>query len=31
MDGLAGASRIEISPEWATRAYRVEVAVAAPR
>jgi hypothetical protein len=31
MDSLAGAPRIEVSPSWAPRAYRVEVAVAAPR
>jgi hypothetical protein len=30
-DGLAGGSRIELSPAWAPRAYRVEVAVAAPK
>jgi hypothetical protein len=31
VDGLAGAPRIDISPEWASRAYRVEVAVQAPK
>jgi Baseplate J-like protein len=31
LDGVAGAPRIELSPAWAPRAYRVEVAVAAPR
>ena len=31
LDGLAGSPRIDISPTWAPRAYRVEVAVAAPR
>jgi hypothetical protein len=31
IDGLAGAPRIELSPSWAPRAYRVEVAVAAPQ
>jgi len=30
-DGLAGAPRIEISPDWALRAYRVEVSVQAPK
>ena len=30
-EGLAGAPRIELSPSWAPRAYRIEVAVAAPR
>ena len=30
-DGLAGAPRVELSPAWAPWAYRVEVAVAAPR
>ena len=29
--GLGGAPRIEISPSWAPRAYRIEVAVAAPK
>ncbi len=31
VDGVAGAPRIELSPAWAPRAYRVEVAVAAPK
>ena len=30
-DGLSGAPRIEVSPEWAPRAYRVEVSVLAPK
>lgn len=30
-DGLDGAPRIELSPEWAPRAYRVEVSVLAPK
>lgn len=30
-DGLTGAPRIDLSPEWAPRAYRVEVSVLAPR
>jgi hypothetical protein len=30
-DGLSGAPRIEISPDWALRAYRVEVSVQAPK
>jgi hypothetical protein len=30
-DGLAGAPRIDLSPEWAPRAYRVEVSVLAPK
>ena len=29
--GLAGAPRVEISPAWAPRAYRIEVAVSAPK
>src|SRR5262249_27889905 len=29
--GLAGSPRIEITPSWAPRAYRVEVAVATPK
>jgi hypothetical protein len=31
IDGIAGSPRIEVSPDWAPRAYRVEVSVAAPR
>jgi len=31
VDGLSGAPRIDVSPEWANRAYRVEVAVQAPK
>jgi hypothetical protein len=31
VDGLSGAARIELSPEWAPRAYRVEVTVQAPK
>lgn len=31
LDGLTGSPRIELSPEWAPRAYRVEVSVAAPK
>ncbi|MDP8922575.1 MAG: baseplate J/gp47 family protein [Chloroflexota bacterium] len=31
IDGLTGTPRIELTPEWAPRAYRVEVSVAAPR
>ena len=31
VDGLTGSPRIEIAPEWAPRAYRVEVSVAAPK
>jgi len=30
-EGLSGAPRIEISPDWALRAYRVEVSVQAPK
>ena len=30
-DGLSGAARIELSPDWAPRAYRVEVTVQAPK
>jgi hypothetical protein len=30
-DGLSGAPRIELSPDWAPRAYRVEVSVLAPK
>ena len=30
-DGLSGAPRIDLSPDWAPRAYRVEVAVLAPK
>lgn len=30
-EGLSGAPRVEISPDWALRAYRVEVAVQAPK
>jgi len=30
-DGLSGAPRIDLSPEWAPRAYRVEVSVLAPK
>jgi hypothetical protein len=29
--GLAGAPRIDINPSWAPRAFRIEVAVAAPK
>ena len=29
--GLGGDPRIEISPSWAPRAYRIELAVAAPK
>ena len=31
VDGLSGAPRIDLSPEWAPRAYRVEVTVQAPK
>ena len=31
VDGLSGAARIELSPDWAPRAYRVEVTVQAPK
>lgn len=31
VEGLAGAPRIDLSPEWAPRAYRVEVTVQAPK
>lgn len=31
VDGLTGAPRIELSPDWAPRAYRVEVSVLAPQ
>ena len=31
VDGLTGNPRIELTPEWAPRAYRVEVSVAAPK
>lgn len=31
LDGLTGDPRIELTPEWAPRAYRVEVSVAAPK
>jgi len=31
VDGLSGTPRIEISPEWALRAYRIEVSVMAPK
>ena len=31
MEGIAGSPRIELTPEWAPRAYRTEVSVAAPR
>jgi len=31
VDGLNGAPRIEISPDWALRAYRVEVSVQPPK
>jgi hypothetical protein len=31
VDGLTGAPRIELSPDWAPRAYRVEVSVLAPK
>jgi len=31
VDGLSGAARIDVSPEWANRAYRVEVSVLAPK
>jgi hypothetical protein len=31
VDGLTGNPRIELSPEWAPRAYRVEVSVVAPK
>jgi hypothetical protein len=30
-DGLSGAPRIDLSPDWAPRAYRVEVSVLAPK
>jgi hypothetical protein len=30
-DGLSGAPRIELSPDWAPRAYRVELSVLAPK
>ena len=30
-DGVSGAPRIDLSPDWAPRAYRVEVAVQAPK
>jgi hypothetical protein len=30
-DGLSGAPRIDLSPDWAPRAYRVEVSVMAPK
>jgi hypothetical protein len=29
--GLAGSARVEITPEWAPRAYQVEVTVAPPK
>ncbi|MGE3912572.1 MAG: hypothetical protein AB7K36_24640, partial [Chloroflexota bacterium] len=31
VDGLSGVPRIELSPDWAPRAYRVEVSVLAPK
>lgn len=31
LTGLAGSPRVEISPAWAPRAYRVEVTVSAPK
>jgi len=31
VDGLSGAPRIDVTPEWANRAYRVEVSVLAPK
>jgi hypothetical protein len=31
VDGLSGTPKIEISPDWALRAYRVEVSVQAPK
>jgi hypothetical protein len=31
VDGLSGSPKIEISPDWALRAYRVEVSVQAPK
>jgi len=31
VDGLSGAARIEVTPDWAPRAYRVEVTVQAPK
>jgi hypothetical protein len=31
VDGLAGVPRVDLSPEWAPRAYRVEVTVNAPK
>jgi hypothetical protein len=30
-EGLSGAPRVELSPDWAPRAYRVEVTVQAPK
>jgi len=30
-DGLSGAPRIDLTPDWAPRAYRVEVSVLAPK
>jgi hypothetical protein len=31
LPGLAGSPRVEISPSWAPRAYRVEVAIGSPK
>jgi hypothetical protein len=31
LPGLAGSPRVEISPSWAPRAYRVEVSIASPK
>lgn len=31
VDGLSGSPKIDISPDWALRAYRVEVSVQAPK
>jgi len=31
VEGLSGVQRIELSPDWALRAYRVEVSVQAPK
>jgi hypothetical protein len=31
VDGLSGQPRIDVTPEWASRAYRVEVTVQAPK
>jgi hypothetical protein len=31
LPGLTGSPRVEISPSWAPRAYRVEVSIASPK